>query len=176
VEDISIYKSQVAKQQHKRIELGGSPQSSIASSSPGCFSVYPSLHQLFSTAERVLSNRRELYSTLAVERLGGFMTTYFLTIPDPGQPYPFFYTFPYGHDDMLKSKQRKGSVKVKRRSPHPPTLPHSCRQMVCVGCLHIDILQVEVPETHQRSHSNRPINSSLSHFAILPATHSFPHK
>lgn len=77
--------------------------------------VYPSLHQHLAVSELLLSNRREIYSSLSVERLGGFMTTYFLTLPDPGQPYPFFYTFPYGYDDMLKNKQRKGSLKVKRR-------------------------------------------------------------
>lgn len=124
VEDLSIYKVQVVKQTQKKIELGGSPQSTSASSSPDNYPIYPSLRQLFTTAERVLSNRKDLYSALAVERLGGFMTTYFITLPDPGQPYPFFYTFPYGYDDMLKNKQRKGSLKVKRRSPPHSSLSH----------------------------------------------------
>lgn len=77
--------------------------------------VYPSLHQHLTLSELLYINQKELFSNLSVERLGGFMTTYFLTLPDPGQPYPFFYTFPYAYDDMAKNKQRKGPLKIKRR-------------------------------------------------------------
>jgi hypothetical protein len=141
-----------------------------------CFS--RSLHQLLAVSELILSDRREVYSALAVERLGGFMTTYFITLPDPGQPYPFFYTFPYGYEDMLKNKQRKGSLKVKRRSTLSLSLPTSLPshphvlQMVCARRADPDLLQVEIPTTDQRPHSHRPLSCAAHDLAILPTTPS----
>ncbi len=82
---------------------------------PQISTIYPSLLQLLSIVQTKLASRQEFFNAVAVERLTGFMTTYFLKMSDPGQPYPFFYIFPYGYEDVLKSKQRKGYVKIKRR-------------------------------------------------------------
>lgn len=103
VEDISEYKS-------SSLRLKSSSETSHLSSK-----MYPSLLQLLMNSQSRLSIRQELYSSLSVERLGGYMTTYFLNLSDPGQPYPFFYTFPYGYEDLIKNKYKKGSIKIKRR-------------------------------------------------------------
>lgn len=97
MEEISDYKSSNSKSKNSSQQL------------------YPSLQQLLMFSQSRLSIRQELYSSLSVERLGGYMTTYFLNLADPGQPYPFFYTFPYGYDELIRNKYKKGTIKIKRR-------------------------------------------------------------
>jgi hypothetical protein len=106
------------------------------------------------------------------------MTTYFITLPDPGQPYPFFYTFPYGFEEMLKNKQRKGSLKVKRRSVSSLlalrlSAPSPCvLQMVCARRPDTHLLQVKVSTTDQRSYPHRPLGCAALNLTIFATARS----
>lgn len=71
------------------------------------------------SASHRLAHRTQFYAELTRMRLGTYMTTYFLRVPQGQleQPYSFLYTFPCSLGSISKNSGLSGrnKIKVKRR-------------------------------------------------------------